>query len=64
MNPAALGLIIGTLLGIVAAVGDFGDFAIAVLLAAIGFVVGKVVQGDIDVSSYVSSAEQKVKDKL
>ena len=63
MTPSALGLIVGTLLGIVAAVGDFGDVAIAVLLGALGYLIGKVVTGDIDLASYISSAESKIKDR-
>lgn len=63
MTPAALGMIVGALLGIAAAINGFSGFAIAVLIAAVGFVIGKVVAGDIDVSSYVSSAEQKLKDR-
>ncbi len=63
MTPAALGILVGALLGIAAAVDGFSGFAVAVLIAALGYVIGKVAQGDIDVSSYVGSAEQKIKDR-
>lgn len=61
MTPAALGLLLGALFGIAAAVDGFAGFAIAVLLSAVGFLIGKIVAGDIDVSSYISSTEQKVR---
>lgn len=60
MTPAALGMLVGALLGIAAAVDGFAGFAIALLLVAVGFGIGKVVSGDVDVAQYVSSAERKI----
>ena len=36
-----------------AAFGGFGAFLAVAILAAIGFVVGKVLEGDIDISQYI-----------
>ncbi len=63
MTPTTVGLLVGALLGIATAVEGFSGFAITALFAVVGLVIGKVVQGDIDVSEFVSSAEQKIKDR-
>jgi ABC-type sulfate transport system permease component len=49
-----LGLMVGIALGFAAAFGGFGAFLAVAILAAIGYVVGKVLEGDIDVSQYLS----------
>ncbi len=54
MSPSVLGLLVGIALGFAAAFGGFGAFLAVAILAAIGFVVGKVLEGDIDVSQYLS----------
>lgn len=54
MSPSVLGLLVGIALGFAAAFGGFAAFAIVAILAVIGFVVGKVLEGDIDVSQYLS----------
>lgn len=54
MSPSVLGLLVGIALGFAAAFGGFAAFATVAILAVIGFVVGKVVEGDIDLSPYLS----------
>lgn len=54
MNPSLVGLLMGIALGFAAAFGGLSAFAIVAILAGIGFVVGKVVEGDIDLSPYLS----------
>jgi hypothetical protein len=54
-------VLVGALLGIATVVDGFSGFAVTALFAVVGLVVGKVVQGDIDVSRYVSSTEQKIR---
>lgn len=63
MTPAAVGLLFGALLGIATAVQGWSGFLWVLLFSVVCWVVGKVVQGDIDVSPYVSSAEQRVKER-
>ncbi|GEK22026.1 hypothetical protein [Cellulomonas xylanilytica] len=51
MSSVAIGLFAGLLLALVAAVGGFDMFMLAVVLGAVGVVVGLVVDGRIDVTS-------------
>ena len=54
MSSVAVGLFAGLLLALVAAVGGFDMFMLALVLAAVGVVVGLVVEGRIDVSRIVA----------
>ncbi len=63
MTPAAVGLLFGALLGISTAVEGWSGFFWVLFFSLVSFVVGKVLQGDIDVSPYVNSAEQRLKEK-
>jgi nitrate/nitrite transporter NarK len=53
MRPSFIGLIVGLVLGIAGAFGGFGAFVLVAVLGAVGFIVGKVLEGQIDVSSYL-----------
>lgn len=63
MTPAAVGLLFGALLGIATAVEGWSGLLWVLLFSIVFWVVGKVMQGDIDVSPYVSSAEQRIKER-
>lgn len=63
MTPASVGLLFGALLGLATALEGWSGFWWVLLFSAVLGVVGKVVQGDIDVSPYVSSAEQRLREK-
>jgi hypothetical protein len=54
MTRTTLGTIIGLALGLALAFGSFGQMLIVALFAAVGFVVAKVLDGDLDVSPYLS----------
>ena len=54
MSSVAIGLFAGLLLALVAAVGGFDMFMLALVLAAVGVVVGLVVEGRLDVSGLVA----------
>lgn len=54
MSSVAIGLFAGLLLALVAAVGGFSMFVLALVLAAVGVLVGLVVEGRIDVSGLVA----------
>jgi hypothetical protein len=58
MRPSLIGLLVGIALGFAAAFGGFGAFAIVAFLAAVGLVVGKVVEGDLDLSPYLSGRDR------
>jgi hypothetical protein len=50
MQMTALGLFTGLILGLALIVGNFGDMLIVALFGAIGVVVVKVIEGDLDLS--------------
>jgi hypothetical protein len=54
MSSVAIGLFAGLLLALVAAVGGFDMFMLAVVLAAVGVLVGLVVDGRLDLSGLVA----------
>lgn len=54
MTRSTLGIVIGLALGAVLVFGNFGDMLIVALFAIIGFVIGKVLDGDIDLTPYLS----------
>lgn len=54
MTRTTLGTIIGAALGLALAFGSFGQMLIVALFAAVGFVVAKVLDGDLDLSTYLS----------
>lgn len=54
MNRSTLGTLVGLALGFALAFGDFGQMLIVALFAAVGFVVAKILDGDLDLSQYVS----------
>jgi len=51
MKTSTLGLLAGLLLGIAAAAGGFGAFLLALVLGALGYLVGGALDGDIDVGA-------------
>ena len=54
MTRTTLGVVIGLALGLALAFGSFGQMLIVALFAIIGFVVAKVLEGDLDLGSYLS----------
>lgn len=54
MSRSTIGIFVGLLLGLAYVLGSFGDMLIVALFAIIGFVVTKVLDGDIDLSQYLS----------
>jgi hypothetical protein len=51
MSPTAIGLVVGLLLAIAAVVGGFTGFLLAVVLGGVGWAVGAVIEGRIDLGS-------------
>ena len=54
MTRTYMGILIGLILGLAFVLAGFGDMLIVALFAAIGFVVAKVLDGDLDVSQVLS----------
>jgi len=57
MSPKPIGLWIGLFLGLVFAVGGLGNVIFAAIFGAIGFVVEKLIAGEIDVSDYIGNRD-------
>jgi hypothetical protein len=53
MTGTALGIIIGLALGLAVAFGSFGQMLIVALFGIIGFVVAKVLDGELDLGAYL-----------
>jgi hypothetical protein len=54
MTRTTLGVLIGLALGLALAFGSFGQMLIVALFVVIGFVVAKVLEGDLDLGPYLS----------
>ncbi|WP_170067880.1 hypothetical protein [Lentzea guizhouensis] len=52
MSRTQMGLLIGVLLGLAAAVGGFGAFAATVVFGAAGLLVGRYLDGKLDLSQF------------
>lgn len=61
MSRSTLGLIVGLVLGYAAIFGGFGDMLIVALVGAVGFVVGKALEGELDLSQISESVTDAVK---
>ncbi len=55
MTRTTLGIIVGLALGVALAFGSLGQMLIVALFGAIGFVVAKVLDGDVDLARYTST---------
>jgi len=53
MQPTVVGLFVGLLLGLALAFDGFGSMLIVAFCGAVGYLVMKVVQGEIDLTSYL-----------
>jgi predicted amino acid dehydrogenase len=54
MNRTALATITGLVLGLALVFGSFGDMLIVGLFGLIGFVIAKVLDGELDVQGWLS----------
>ena len=59
MNTTRFGLLVGLVLGIVAAFGTFSMFLIVVLFGAIGLVVGLELEGRLDLRSLMGKSSDR-----
>ncbi len=56
MNRTALATITGLVLGLALVFGNFGDMLIVGLFGLIGYVIAKVLNGELDVQGWLSRA--------
>ena len=54
MNRTALATITGLVLGLALVFGNFGDMLIVALFGAIGYVIAKILNGELDVQGWLS----------
>jgi hypothetical protein len=54
MNRTALATITGLILGLALVFGNFGDMLIVALLGGIGYGIARVLDGDTDLSGWLS----------
>jgi hypothetical protein len=59
MNRTALATITGLILGLALVFGNFGDMLIVALLGAIGFGIAKILDGEMDVSGWLSRGRSR-----
>jgi nitrate/nitrite transporter NarK len=59
MNSTTLGLMTGLALGFAGAFGGFGAFLLVLVLAALGLLVGRVLDGKLDVSQLTGAGRDR-----
>jgi hypothetical protein len=59
MHPSLVGLLVGIALGFAGAFGGFDAFLIVALLGLVGFIAGKVVAGQIDLTPYLGGEDRR-----
>ncbi|MEG3631521.1 hypothetical protein [Streptomyces poriticola] len=59
MNMAVVGLIAGMALGFAGYFGGFGAFLLVAALGAVGFVVGRFLEGDLELGDFFRSRDSR-----
>ena len=59
MNRTALATVTGLILGLALVFGSFGDMLIVALLGAAGYVIAKVLDGDLDVAGWLTRGRSR-----
>jgi hypothetical protein len=59
MTRTTIGILIGLALGLALAFGSFGQMLIVALFGAIGLVVGRVLDGELDLGTYLSGRRDR-----
>jgi hypothetical protein len=58
MLPSFIGLLVGIALGFAGAFGGFDAFLIVAILGLVGFIAGRVVEGQIDLTPYLGGRDR------
>ena len=58
MTPTVVGLLVGLFLGLALAFGGFGDMLIVAFFGALGYLVAKVLVGELDVTEYLGGRDR------
>ncbi|MFI6036718.1 hypothetical protein ACIBBD_21610 [Streptomyces sp. NPDC051315] len=59
MNMAVVGMIAGVALGFAGYFGGFGAFLLVAALGAVGFVVGRFLEGDLEPGDFFRTRENR-----
>ncbi|MGC9497919.1 hypothetical protein [Streptomyces sp. WG7] len=59
MSTAVVGMIVGMALGFAGYFGGFGAFLLVAALGAVGFVVGRFLEGDMDLGDLLRSRDDR-----
>lgn len=59
MSRTMIGLLVGLVLGLSIAIDGFTGFLVTAVGALVGFLVGKVLDGDLDLSPYLGGAGRR-----
>ncbi len=59
MSTNVIGLFAGLLVGLGIAIDGLTGFLLLVVFGAVGFVIGKVIDGDLDLSSVLNSGSSR-----
>lgn len=59
MSATLAGLFVGLILGVAAALGGLQGFVIALLLGILGFVVGRVLDGELDLNQLIGRGRDR-----
>lgn len=59
LSPSVLGVVVGLALGYAAAFGGFTEFLIVTIFAVVGYVIGKVLEGEIDLGALLGSRDTR-----
>ncbi|MEU9153399.1 MULTISPECIES: hypothetical protein [unclassified Streptomyces] len=59
MNLAVVGMIAGMALGFAGYFGGFGAFLLVAALGAVGFVVGRFAEGDLELGDFFRSRDDR-----
>lgn len=59
MNATHTGLLAGLVLGTAAALGGLGAFFLALVIGIIGFVVGRVLDGELDLNALLGRGRDR-----
>ncbi|MGW7281126.1 hypothetical protein ACWGIV_23080 [Streptomyces sp. NPDC054844] len=59
MSMAVVGLIAGMALGFAGYFGGFGAFLLVAALGAVGFVVGRLLEGDMDLGDFFRNRDDR-----
>jgi hypothetical protein len=59
MSRPTIGLLVGLALGLAIAIDGFSGFLVTAVAAGVGYLLGKVLDGELDLSSYLGGGGRR-----